>query len=436
MEDDWASLLATERHARIRSALDRFRGESGLYIDPDIPPKKIANARITTQIPSDERVLGLIDCTLFGSAKNCILFGERWLYLHNSWTVSPAMYRGRSRHDYGKLATSKLAKSGTDISFDGGAFDCSGSGFSTAKMLDLLTTVQRAIAHGLTDERKPRDAISIAAHLVERDSLDASNELWPCGIATHADASIIEPPLERGWALEIGPIAHTPAIVRDFVIAVMRHASAFTGPVTQLIGLELTRGREFWRRDLSLVHWSRPVVVGGLVVLKGGAYWHGFDLETGEPRPIDVASLSRSARDQLVLADATIANPDSYAAFAADLACPNSLDASPPPLRAANRARRIYAATGVQEHAPALRFVDHRGIHHLHGDQRGELLSLAMTERHILAGTRERQLWIADATADRPAWSSRLDLPISVEHIAVGSDHVMIAGNNWLRCYR
>ena len=355
MEDDWASLLATERHARIRAVLEKFHGETSLYLDPEIPPKKLANARTATQIPSDERVLGLIDCTLFGSAKNCVLFGERWLYVHNSWTASPHRYRGRSRHDYGRFATLQLTRSGTDITFEDGAFDTSGTSLSTPKMLELLTTLQRSIARGLADERKPRDGVYIAPHLVHTDSLDASNELWPCGIATHADASVIEPPLERAWALEIGAIAHTPAIVRDFVIVVTRQASAFTGPVTHLVGLELTRGREFWRRDLSMVHWSRPVVVGGLVLLEGGAYWHGFDVETGEPRPIDVAALSRRARDQLVLADATIANPESYAAFAADLACPNSLDASPPPLCAANRARRVYAATGVQEHAPALR---------------------------------------------------------------------------------
>jgi hypothetical protein len=95
--------------------------------------------------------------------------------------------------------------------------------------------------------------------------------------------------------------------------------------------MPMSRGTR--RRTLTLT----IVAAGGLVLLKGGAYWHGFDIETGEPQEIDVPSLSRAVRDQLVLVDAAIHKPETYAAFAGELACPNSLDASPPPLRAANR---------------------------------------------------------------------------------------------------
>src|SRR5512146_3314488 len=44
------------------------------YCRPDIPPKKLANAARTWVNVKPEDVIGLIDCTLFGSAKDCVLF--------------------------------------------------------------------------------------------------------------------------------------------------------------------------------------------------------------------------------------------------------------------------------------------------------------------------------------------------------------------------
>ena len=64
----------------------------GLYVAPDIPPKKLQNAQVSCQVPADEQILGLIDATVFGSAKNGLAFGTRGVYYHNSWGKLPGTH--------------------------------------------------------------------------------------------------------------------------------------------------------------------------------------------------------------------------------------------------------------------------------------------------------------------------------------------------------
>lgn len=429
-EDDWATLLVGERHERIRGALEPYRGRGSLYVEPTIPATKLANARVAARVPETERVLALIDCTVFGSARNCVVFGEHALYVHNGSTVERA-HRGAHRFDYVALASVVLGKHGTEVRWSGGAIELSGSGLSAEEMLALLTNLQHHIRVGRALHHRPDAGVYLASHLIERGTLVSTNDHWPSGIATFADASEVKPPLIERWVLGATSAMHAPAIVRDFVILVVRTASTIS-----LAGLELTTGKQYWRRDLPLVHWSRPVATRDVVLVKGGAYWHGFEIETGEPRPVIGAQLSREVRDQLVLVDAPIGTPASYARFADELAFPIGVDASPPPLRAADSQRRIYAPAGVHEQAPAVRIVDPRGIHLVRGEQRGELASLALAGPLVIAGTRDRRLWVADAAADPPAWTLERVLSDVPEHVSVGSDHVVVAGSSVVRCYR
>ncbi len=54
-----------------------------LFISPAIPPGKLINSRQSCKIPKSEEILGLIDCTFFGSAKNALVFGEKGIYFHS-----------------------------------------------------------------------------------------------------------------------------------------------------------------------------------------------------------------------------------------------------------------------------------------------------------------------------------------------------------------
>jgi len=55
-------------------------GLSGFYLAPAIPTQKLKNARAGTACPADEEVLALIDASVFGGAKNCLLVGRSGIY--------------------------------------------------------------------------------------------------------------------------------------------------------------------------------------------------------------------------------------------------------------------------------------------------------------------------------------------------------------------
>ncbi|MEM7274004.1 MAG: toll/interleukin-1 receptor domain-containing protein [Actinomycetota bacterium] len=74
-------------------------GGTDLHFDPSIPDGKLAKARESSQVPDDERILVLVDCTVFGSAKDCVLFGRSAIYAyHMNADVNPI------RVDYGAIA--------------------------------------------------------------------------------------------------------------------------------------------------------------------------------------------------------------------------------------------------------------------------------------------------------------------------------------------
>ena len=73
---------------RIRTALERARvrmqgRSSDLYVTPGIPQKKLVNARRVCEVSDEEEIIGLIDCTLFGAATDCVLFSTTRLYYRN-----------------------------------------------------------------------------------------------------------------------------------------------------------------------------------------------------------------------------------------------------------------------------------------------------------------------------------------------------------------
>jgi hypothetical protein len=84
-----ASLTSTpgDLPARVAQILKAY--ESKLYLAPSIPPKKLANATMKACVPADEKVLGLIDCTIFGSASDCLVFGSRGFYYSDGGNSNP-----------------------------------------------------------------------------------------------------------------------------------------------------------------------------------------------------------------------------------------------------------------------------------------------------------------------------------------------------------
>ena len=65
------------------AALAEVGKHDDLFVLPDIPAAKLANARRTCKVPDDDEVLGLVDLTVFGSASDALLLGRKALYYHN-----------------------------------------------------------------------------------------------------------------------------------------------------------------------------------------------------------------------------------------------------------------------------------------------------------------------------------------------------------------
>jgi actin-like ATPase involved in cell morphogenesis len=71
----------------IRAVLERFMPQADLFVTPSIPPLKLQNASRSCGVPLSETVVGLLDATIFGSAKNAMLFGLEGIYYRNDFTA-------------------------------------------------------------------------------------------------------------------------------------------------------------------------------------------------------------------------------------------------------------------------------------------------------------------------------------------------------------
>ena len=67
----------------VLAALVAVGKHDDLFVLPNIPAAKLANARRTCKVPADDEVLGLLDLTVFGSASDALLLGRQALYYHN-----------------------------------------------------------------------------------------------------------------------------------------------------------------------------------------------------------------------------------------------------------------------------------------------------------------------------------------------------------------
>jgi hypothetical protein len=69
-----------------------FAGRQYVYVYPDIPPEKEMNARAVTGVPPDELVWILIDYTVFGGARDCLLAGRHGIFHRGGfWRSSVAI---------------------------------------------------------------------------------------------------------------------------------------------------------------------------------------------------------------------------------------------------------------------------------------------------------------------------------------------------------
>jgi len=126
----------------ILSILRDFFPQEDFFVSPKIPTKKLANACASCNIPRNERILGLIDCTVFGSAKDALLFGTKGIY-YRHLGCTPAV---------GNLPYINFPRCNFKIVGDKGIsltpqlmFSLAGSNVSKHRIIDMLNAIRKLI---------------------------------------------------------------------------------------------------------------------------------------------------------------------------------------------------------------------------------------------------------------------------------------------------
>ncbi|MBC7863299.1 MAG: toll/interleukin-1 receptor domain-containing protein [Bacteroidia bacterium] len=78
-----AEKKARERLNKIKAIFKRYNGRDGFYAGTNILESKMINARKSCVIPLSQTILALCDLTVWGSAKDCIVFTDEGLYYHS-----------------------------------------------------------------------------------------------------------------------------------------------------------------------------------------------------------------------------------------------------------------------------------------------------------------------------------------------------------------
>lgn len=117
---------------------------SNYYVDEVIPEKKLANARKHYPVPGQERIVALIDTTVFGSAKTGIVIGDTGLYWRNASQETQRTYLS-----WTQLAEISVVPKGilnTRIELGSNiVVELSGSAFSKDEVASLLSEIQYLI---------------------------------------------------------------------------------------------------------------------------------------------------------------------------------------------------------------------------------------------------------------------------------------------------
>jgi DNA-directed RNA polymerase subunit RPC12/RpoP len=123
-----------------------FGPHRDLFLSPDIPAKKLNNAGEACAVPSDETIICLIDCTVFGNAKNALLFGTRAVYYHNDWTCTQ---QGQGVVRYAEFPNRAFfKKSGSEVGLGDGQFiNRAGSSVAADTIVAMLNAVKNLVAN-------------------------------------------------------------------------------------------------------------------------------------------------------------------------------------------------------------------------------------------------------------------------------------------------
>lgn len=125
----------------LQRALGQFKGNPDVLFSPDIPQDKLANALVECGVPNKETIAVLIDCTIWGSAKDAVLFGSRGVYYHNSGGFAgflPYVEFPNRTFNYTEVESQVSLGCGERLSL-------SGSQVNTAQLVSMLELIRKEV---------------------------------------------------------------------------------------------------------------------------------------------------------------------------------------------------------------------------------------------------------------------------------------------------
>jgi hypothetical protein len=134
--------ISPEQRAAVLKAL-RLHANRDLYITPNIPPNKLANARQSCAVAADDEVLGLLDTSAMRNAKSCLLVATSGIYAKNDLIANSP---GRSFLPYSGFVDGGLKRSQrNEVSIGGVNFNLAWSSIPKDELIQMLSAVQASL---------------------------------------------------------------------------------------------------------------------------------------------------------------------------------------------------------------------------------------------------------------------------------------------------
>jgi len=134
--------ISPEQKEAVLKAL-RLHANRDLYIIPNIPPNKLANARQSCAVAADDEVLALVDTSAMRNAKSCLLVATSGIYVKNDLIANTP---GRSFLPYSGFVDGGINRSQrNEIAIGGVIFNMAWCSISKEEMIQMLWDVQASL---------------------------------------------------------------------------------------------------------------------------------------------------------------------------------------------------------------------------------------------------------------------------------------------------
>lgn len=131
--------ISPEQKEAVLKAL-RLHASRDLYIIPNIPPNKLANARQSCAVAADDEVLALVDTSAMRSAKSCLVVATSGIYVKNDLIADSP---GRSFLPYSGFVDGGIKRSQrNEVSIGGVTFNMAWCSIPKDEMIQMLSDVQ------------------------------------------------------------------------------------------------------------------------------------------------------------------------------------------------------------------------------------------------------------------------------------------------------